>query len=113
MVEFAGYALPVQYSGVLPVPPSLLFSRRRSISPSVAPTPAVSSMCLIWDRSSARCSHVIMRRWTGKDRVEFLERILVSDVHSLQPTQGRLTLICQEDGGIIDDTVITNAGDYQ
>ena len=52
-------------------------------------------------------------RWTGKDRVEFLERILVSDVHSLQPTQGRLTLICQEDGGIIDDTVITNAGDYQ
>lgn len=52
-------------------------------------------------------------RWTGKDRVEFLERILVSDIQSLQPTQGRLSLICQEDGGIIDDTVITNAGDYQ
>lgn len=57
--------------------------------------------------------HLLTDRWTGKDRVEFLERILVSDVHSLQPTQGRLTLICQEDGGIIDDTVITNAGDYQ
>ena len=56
---------------------------------------------------------LFMTRWTGKDRVEFLERILVSDVHSLQPTQGRLTLICQEDGGIIDVTVITNAGDYQ
>lgn len=52
-------------------------------------------------------------RWTGKDRVEFLERILVSDIQSLQPTQGRLSLICQEDGGIIDDTVVTNAGDYQ
>lgn len=52
-------------------------------------------------------------RWTGKDRVEFLERILVSDIQSLHPTQGRLSLICQEDGGIIDDTVITNAGDYQ
>ena len=113
MVEFAGYALPVQYSGVLPVPPSSLPSRRRSISLSVAPTRAVSSMCLIWDRSSARHSLCVTRRWTGKDRVEFLERILVSDVHSLQPTQGRLTLICQEDGGIIDDTVITNAGDYQ
>ena len=45
--------------------------------------------------------------------MEFLERILVSDIHSLQPTQGRLSLICQEDGGILDDTVITNAGDYQ
>ena len=54
--------------------------------------------------------HLLTDRWTGKDRVEFLERMLVSDVHSLQP---RLTLICQEDGGIIDDTVITNAGDYQ
>lgn len=55
----------------------------------------------------------ISGRWTGKDRVEFLERVLVSDIHSLQPSQGRLTLLCQEDGGIIDDTVITNAGDYQ
>ena len=54
-----------------------------------------------------------MCRWTGKDRVEFLERILVSDVRKLKPTEGRLSLICQEDGGIIDDTVITNAGDYQ
>ena len=74
----------------------------------------VSLMCLIWVRLSRYCLNcLLMRRWTGKDRVEFLERLLVSDIHSLQPTQGRLSLICQEDGGILDDTVITNAGDYQ
>ena len=64
-------------------------------------------MCPTWVRSSR------ILRASAHGQVEFLERMLVSDVHSLQPTQGRLTLICQEDGGIIDDTVITNAGDYQ
>lgn len=86
----------------------------RNILLSDHPTAVVCLMCLIWVRLSKYClSHLLMCRWTGKDRVEFLERILVSDIHSLQPTQGRLSLICQEDGGILDDTVITNAGDYQ
>jgi len=86
----------------------------RSIWLSDPLTVVVSLMCLIWVRLSSYCSgYFLMCRWTGKDRVEFLERLLVSDIHSLQPTQGRLSLICQEDGGILDDTVITNAGDYQ
>ncbi|CBK25284.2 Aminomethyltransferase [Blastocystis hominis] len=91
IVEFAGYALPVQYSGVLPEHMAV----------------RGKNTCGLFD-----VSHMGQIKWTGKDRVEFLERVLVSDIHSLQPTQGRLTLLCQEDGGIIDDTVITNAGDY-
>ena len=86
----------------------------RSIWLSDPLTVVVCLMCLIWVRLSSYClGCCLMHRWTGKDRVEFLERLLVSDIHSLQPTQGRLSLICQEDGGILDDTVITNAGDYQ
>ena len=52
IVEFAGYALPVQYSGVLPVRSRGICLKNRSTSPCVPPTLAVCSMCLIWVRSS-------------------------------------------------------------
>ena len=51
-------------------------------------------------------------RWHGKDRAAFLEKIVVGDIAGLAPGSGCLSLITNEKGGIIDDTVITNAGDY-
>lgn len=51
-------------------------------------------------------------RWHGKDRATFLEKIVVGDIAGLAPGSGCLSLITNEKGGIIDDTVITNAGDY-
>jgi aminomethyltransferase len=52
-------------------------------------------------------------RWRGKDRVAFLERLVVGDIAGLAPNHGLLSLVTNESGGIIDDTVITNAGgDY-
>ena len=51
-------------------------------------------------------------RWHGKDRVPFLERIVVGDIAGLKDGYGCLSLVTNEKGGIIDDTVITNAGDH-
>lgn len=42
----------------------------------------------------------------------FLERIVVGDIGGLSDNHGLLSLVTNEKGGIIDDTVITNAGDY-
>ena len=51
-------------------------------------------------------------RWHGKDRVAFIERLVVGDVAGLAPNHGLLSLVTNDNGGIIDDTVITNAGEY-
>jgi aminomethyltransferase len=37
---------------------------------------------------------------------------VVGDIAGLAPNHGLLSLVTNESGGIIDDTVITNAGDY-
>lgn len=42
----------------------------------------------------------------------FLERVVVGDIAGLAPGSGLLSLVTTEGGGILDDTVITNAGDF-
>jgi aminomethyltransferase len=41
-----------------------------------------------------------------------LEKIVVGDIAGLAVGTGCLSLVTNENGGIIDDTVITNAGDF-
>lgn len=48
----------------------------------------------------------------GKDRVEFIEKLVVGDIAGLAPHHSRLSVFTNPKGGIQDDTVITNAGDY-
>ena len=57
-------------------------------------------------------SHMGQLIWTGKDRFAFLERIVCGDIKSLPEGSSCLTLITNENGGIKDDSVITNAGDH-
>lgn len=38
--------------------------------------------------------------------------MVVGDIASLKAGEAKLSLIMNESGGIVDDTVITNAGDY-
>jgi aminomethyltransferase len=52
-----------------------------------------------------------VRIW-GDDRVKFLESVVVGDISALQEKQAILSLITDETGGIIDDTVISHAGDH-
>lgn len=51
-------------------------------------------------------------RWTGADRVKFLEMLTVADLQSLPENHAKLSVITNEKGGIKDDTVITNRGDH-
>lgn len=95
MVPFAGYELPVLYKsengGVMK---EHLWCR----------SPGKSSLFDV--------SHMGQIRWRGKDRVAFLEKLVVGDIAGLSPGHGCLSLITNANGGIIDDTVITNAGEY-
>jgi aminomethyltransferase len=56
--------------------------------------------------------HMGQIKWHGKDAVKFIEKMVVSDIASLKPTEAKLSLIMNEAGGIVDDCVITNAGDH-
>ena len=96
MVPFAGYELPVIYklgtnSGVMKEH--------------------------LWCRSLGKASlfdvsHMGQIRWHGTDRTKFLETVVVSDIQGLDVGSGCLSLVTNATGGIIDDTVITNAGEY-
>ena len=95
MVPFAGYELPVLYKG-----------EHGGVMKEH-----------LWCRSDGKASlfdvsHMGQIRWHGKDRVKFLEKIVVGDIAGLSTGNGLLSLVTNDTGGIIDDTVITNAGDY-
>lgn len=95
MVPFAGYELPVFYEtpegGVLK---EHMHTRSET------------------GASLFDVSHMGQIRWHGKDRVAFIEKMVVGDIAGLSEGETKLSLVMQEDGGIVDDTVITNAGDY-
>lgn len=95
MVPFAGYELPVLYK---------------------AENGGVMKEHL-WCRADGKSalfdvSHMGQIRWHGKDRAAFLEKIVLGDIAGLKEGSGCLSLVTNETGGIIDDTVITNAGEY-
>mmetsp|Transcript_2387 Transcript_2387/g.4942 ORF Transcript_2387/g.4942 Transcript_2387/m.4942 type:complete len:236 (-) Transcript_2387:380-1087(-) len=96
MVPFAGYELPVLYKG--------------------GENGGVMKEHL-WCRADGKASlfdvsHMGQIRWHGKDRAAFIEKLVVGDIAGLSPGSGLLSLITNDSGGIIDDTVITNAGDF-
>lgn len=85
MVDFAGYALPVSYPDLSHVQSHL--HTRKGVS--------------IFD-----VSHMLQLHIHGKDRVKFIESILVADVESLAEDTGTLSLMTTEEGGIIDDCIV-------
>jgi len=91
MVDFAGYSMPVQYSS-MGIPASHKHTRTH---------------CSIFD-----VSHMLQTRVHGKDRFEFIESLTVADAKNLQPNQGALTLFTNDEGGIIDDLIVTNAEEH-
>ena len=93
MVPFAGYELPVQYAGA-----GVMKEHVHTRSDGCAS---------IFD-----VGHMGQIKWHGKDAVNFLEKIVCGDIASLKPSEGKLSLIMNESGGIMDDCVISNAGDY-
>ena len=95
MVPFAGYELPVLYK-----------SENGGVMKEH-----------LWCRSNGKASlfdvsHMGQIKWHGKDRAAFLEKIVVGDIQGLDNNSGCLSLITNESGGIIDDTVITKYDAY-
>jgi aminomethyltransferase len=93
MVPFAGYELPVQYAGA-----GVLKEHNHTRAAGCA--------------SVFDVSHMGQIKWTGPDAVKFLEKVLCGDIAMLKPGYGKLSMIMNENGGIVDDSVLTNAGDH-
>ena len=89
MVEFAGYDMPVQYKGIIEEHTNC----RENAS--------------VFD-----VSHMGQIRIHGKDRVEFIESLCVGDIRELKGGAATLSLFTNENGGINDDTIITNMKDF-
>lgn len=88
LVPFAGYALPVQYDG-LGVLKEHLHTRSKGCA------------------SLFDVSHMGQISWKGVDSVNMVEKVVCGDIKSLNPGESKLSLIMNENGGIMDDTVIT------
>ena len=51
-------------------------------------------------------------RLYGKSRYDYLERMVVADVKELKMGHAVLSVIMNKQSGVVDDTIITNMGDY-
>jgi hypothetical protein len=91
IVPFAGYSLPVLYEGKGIIKEHL----------------HCRSQASVFD-----VSHMGQVRIKGKDRISFMERLICADVAGLKSGEASLTLFTNENGGVIDDAIICNAGSY-
>ncbi|CAG8490365.1 771_t:CDS:2 [Ambispora gerdemannii] len=91
MVPFAGYSMPLQYSN-LGLLGSHLHTRKHA--------------------SLFDVSHMLQTRLTGKDKIKFLEKLVVADLEKLLIGNSTLSVFTNENGGIIDDTVICKHDDH-
>ncbi len=86
MVEFAGYHMPIQYEGIM--------AEHH------------------WVRENAGLfdvSHMGQLMLTGEGVAEALEAIVPGDISALKEGRMRYSLLLAEDGGILDDLMITAA----
>ena len=89
MVPFAGYAMPVQYEGVIAEH--------------------------VWTRTSAGLfdvSHMGQLQVAGPNPAAAMERLLPGDIIGLRPGRVRYSLLLTKEGGIVDDLMVTNTGDH-
>jgi aminomethyltransferase len=51
-------------------------------------------------------SHMGELRIVGEEATKFLDKVLVSDISKLSIGQAKYTMVCSQDGGIIDDLIV-------
>ena len=88
MVPFAGYTMPVQYSGV------------------IAEHMAVRTHAGLFD-----VSHMGEVLFEGPDALASLQKLMTNDFTNMQSGRVRYTLMCNDEGGIVDDLVIYKYSD--
>lgn len=89
LVDFGGFEMPVQYAGIV--------EEHHQVRKSVG----------IFD-----VSHMGEFRIQGEHAEKFLDRITVNAVNGLTPGRAQYTLMCYEDGGIVDDLLIYRYDDH-
>ena len=52
-------------------------------------------------------SHMLQTLVAGRDQVEFVDSLVVGDVQALSDDHGALSLFTNDDGGIVDDLIVT------
>jgi glycine cleavage system T protein (aminomethyltransferase) len=87
-IEFADWDLPVEYSG----------SRKESI--------AVRTSAGLFD-----VSHMGEIEITGRDSASFCQWITTNDIGKLRNFQAQYTILCNHQGGVIDDVIIYKYSD--
>ncbi|MDA3935652.1 MAG: glycine cleavage system aminomethyltransferase GcvT [Actinomycetota bacterium] len=91
LVPYAGYEMPVQYSGII--------DEHRATRSSVG----------IFD-----VSHMAEFRVFGLGAFDFLQGLLTNDLHRIDDlSAAQYTLMCDESGGIIDDLIVYHSGDLE
>lgn len=91
MVDFAGWEMPVQYAGI------------------VTEHNAVRRHAGVFD-----VSHMAEFRFCGPSACEALQRIVAGDLARIDVLGSALyTVMCDEDGGIVDDLIVYHTGDVE
>jgi aminomethyltransferase len=91
MVPFAGWAMPVQYSGI------------------IDEHLAVRNSAGVFD-----IGHMAEFRVWGFGAFDFLQGMLTNDLHRISELgQAQYTLLLDDDGGIIDDLIVYHSGDLE
>ncbi len=83
MIPFGGWDMPVQYSGIV--------EEHRAV------------------RSAVGCfdvSHMGEFEFRGPDALRVLQRLTTNDVSTLEVGQVQYSLLCYEDGGVVDDLTL-------
>ena len=93
MVPFANYLMPVEY-------------KDRS-GGGISEHKQVRTRAGLFD-----VSHMGVLKITGPSRVSFLNKLVVADVGSLKPGQAVYSLLMNEQGTVMDDTIITGFSDH-
>lgn len=88
MVPFAGWQMPVQYTGILDE------------------VRAVRSAAGLFD-----VSHMGEIRVSGPDAMAFVQRLLTNDVQRIAPGQAQYSLMCGFHGGVLDDLIVYRVDD--
>lgn len=83
MIEFGDWIMPVEYSGIIPE------------------HKAVRNSAGLFD-----LTHMGELRITGPDRLNLIQKLITNDAEALAENQILYTVVCKEDGGILDDILV-------
>jgi len=82
MVEFAGFYMPVQYESI------------------IKEHKTVRSNAGVFD-----ITHMGEFLFEGRDVISFLQYIMINDLNLLEPSKGQYSIMCYENGTVVDDLV--------